>query len=56
MNTTTRHRSDRRQPVATPARRCDPWAGTRTVGRVVRAVQPHPRGTRDPRTARGRLR
>jgi hypothetical protein len=54
MNTTTRPRVQR--PSAARATHRAEAAGLRPQSRSARAVTPHPRGTRDPRTARGRLR
>lgn len=54
MNTTTRPRIQRPGTLLTTHHH--EAAGRRPQSLSVRAVRPHPRGTRDPRTVKGRLR
>lgn len=54
MNTTTRPRIQAPGAMAAAPRHA--VSQPRPRRRVTRTVAPHPRGTRDPRTARGRLR
>lgn len=56
MNTTTRPTFQARRPLASAERHREPNGRVRPTGRVGRAVEPHPRGTRDPHTSHGRLR